>query len=96
MRVHASDCALHNLPAKMPMACDCGVAKADKETARLTGRFGYILGAALRNSVELWKMRWLYVDEKLGSPVHFLLTTATRLMSGRRQGHNQPDGARRS
>lgn len=78
-RIHASSCALHRLPARIPMACDCGVAKADKETARSTGHFGCTLAASLRNSAELWKMRWLYADEKLGSPVHSLLTIAKRL-----------------
>lgn len=77
-RVHLSDCGLHSLPAKVPQPCDCGVAKADRQSAKESGRLDCILIAALRNWFELWSMRMLYLDESLGSPLHSLQKAAKR------------------
>ena len=50
---HASDCALHNLPATMPAACDCGVGDPDNtELVRMLTEYATDLRKGIELAVE--------------------------------------------
>ena len=94
--VHLSDCALHNLPALWPHACDCGVAKADIERAKASCRVDYILAAHARKWRQLWSAQIAYLRENRGSLRHYLRTVASSLGLDRRRRRNREHVAPRS
>src|SRR6266540_3770014 len=67
-RGHASDCAMHNGPARWPGRCNCGSIKVgNKSFSSWPHRFAYTLGEAVRNECWLWQCRWLYLSETYAS-----------------------------
>lgn len=89
-RDHWSSCALHSGPARWPMSCDCGGFRGDTQSDLASDHSDCSRGAVLRNFVQLWKARLVWIRENHEIPARCRLKAAMHRALGRRHDHSQP------
>lgn len=93
---HWSCCALHSLPAKLPMKCDCGGFTDGKKPTKRRFYGVSSLYAAVENFVQLWTYRIYWKRETDASLLRFLSEVARHTRIGRRLRHKRACAARRT